>query len=205
MTSVKRQTIGIDVDDVLSRSVEGFAAYSDTRWGVGHEVGKYDENWALFWGISLEEAQKRADEIHDKGVFGTYQPFEHALPVLRQLSATKDLIVITSRRSSAKPVTSTWLEAHFPGLFQGIHYAGIWDSSAHTHHKLQQTKADICRELGVDYLIDDQLKHCIAAAEAGITALLFGDYSWNKMDPLPTGVTRTENWNSVKQYFDPKT
>ena len=150
----------------------------------------------------MEEGQKRADEVHDNNVFGTYQPFEHALPVLKQLAATKDLVVITSRRSSTKPETKTWLEAHFPGIFHDIHYAGIWDSSAHTHHKLKQTKADICREIGVDYLIDDQLKHCIAAAEAGITTLLFGDYGWNKMDQLPDGVTRTRDWDEVRRYFE---
>jgi len=204
MTSVKRPTVGIDIDEVLSRSVEGFTAYSNKRWGTIHNAENYDEDWAMFWNVSMKEAQKRADEIYSSGVFSTYQPFEQALPVLRRLSATKDLLVITSRRRSVASETDAWVRSHFPNIFRNIHYAGIWDDTTNVRHKLNQTKADTCRELGVNYLIDDQLKHCIAAAETNIEAILFGNYNWNEISQLPAGVTRAIDWIAVEQYFDAK-
>ena len=39
------------------------------------------------------------------------------------------------------------------------------------------TKGMLAKEIKADYLIDDQLKHCSAAAELGIPALLFGVYA----------------------------
>jgi hypothetical protein len=59
--SDKQQVIGIDIDDVLSRSAEGFTAYSDKRWGNGHKIEQYDEDWAKFWGVPAEEGQKCPD------------------------------------------------------------------------------------------------------------------------------------------------
>jgi hypothetical protein len=50
--------------------------------------------------------------------------------------------------------------------------------------------------------IDDQPKHCVAAADIGIKALLFGEYSWNRTDTLPVGVARVKDWVAVLQYFD---
>jgi uncharacterized HAD superfamily protein len=64
------------------------------------------------------------------------------------------------------------------------------------------TKTKILAEIGANYLIDDQPKHCIAAAEAGITALLFGDYKWNKDIELKTNMVRVKNWQEVTEYFD---
>lgn len=197
-----RQKIGVDVDDVLSRSAEGFADFSTKRWGKAHRAEDYTEDWAAFWGAPLEEALQRVKEVHTSGVFGKFLHFEAALPALRELAQRYELIVITSRREQLKPETDAWIARHFPDVFSGVHYAGIWDREADPHHLLKQTKASICRELGVQYLIDDQPKHCIAAAESGINALLFGDYAWNRSGELPARVTRVKDWQSVVHYFN---
>lgn len=50
--------------------------------------------------------------------------------------------------------------------------------------------------------IDDQLKHCQAAASLGIKAVLLGDYPWNRTEKLPSGVTRCKDWPAVLEYFN---
>ena len=85
-------------------------------------------------------------------------------------------------------------------MFSEVYYAGIWDTHAKDAHLAM--KAEICREIGADYLIDDQTKHCFAAAEAGIPAILYRDYPWNRNGQLPTGVTRCRTWQDVEQYFE---
>ncbi|HLA48993.1 MAG TPA: hypothetical protein VJY84_00415, partial [Candidatus Saccharimonadales bacterium] len=65
-------------------------------------------------------------------------------------------------------------------------------------------KAEVCREIGADYLVDDQPKHCLAAADAGITALLFGDYKWTRVNNLPKNVIKVRNWPAVLEYFNAK-
>jgi hypothetical protein len=87
---MKREKIAIDADDVLFRSAEGFTAYSNERWGLNLKPENYSEDWAEFWGITLNEGQQRADEIHRSGVFGSYHHFEEAVPVLAQLAAERE-------------------------------------------------------------------------------------------------------------------
>jgi uncharacterized HAD superfamily protein len=197
-----RKTIAID--DVLARSAEGFAAFSNERWGTSMTADDYTEEWTVAWGVSIDEALERSKVLHESGAFGRFANNEAAMTVLEGLRATYDLVVVTSRRIILKSETDTWIEKHFPGIFSGVHYAGIWDETNKDDAliRLKHTKAEICRQIGADYLIDDQLKHCLAAAEAGLAVLLFGDYKWNQHVSLPKNITRTADWGAVQEYFD---
>lgn len=198
-----RQTIAVDIDDVLSASAAGFAAYSNKQWGLRITAADYDENWAKVWGVSIEEAKVRAEHFHTAGVVDGYDYQKGAREALQRLGQTYNLIVVTSRRSVLKPETDQWLERHFPGLFKSVQYAGFWDGEHQTLHALEQHKAAICRELGADFLIDDQLKHCEGAAACGMQALLFGDYPWNRTaEGLPDGIIRVKDWKAAEEFFD---
>jgi hypothetical protein len=97
--------------------------------------------------------------------------------------------------------TLEWLDRHYQGLFSDVHLAGLFDVL--TEHSHKGTKVELITRIGADYLIDDQPKHCLAVAQAGGQAILFGDYSWNRnIGPLPKGVTRCLDWVAVKEYFD---
>jgi uncharacterized HAD superfamily protein len=201
-----RKTIAVDVDDVLARSAEGFVSFSNEQWGSQMTVDDYTEAWDVAWRVDIDEAIARAKIFLTSGVFGTFKYDETALPVLAHLQKRYNLIVVTSRRKILKPQTNEWLDRHFPGIFSGVHFVGIWDDATKddAHTRLKQTKADMCRELGAEYLIDDQPKHCVAVAEAGLEALLFGTYAWNRHGSLPRAVTRVPNWTAVQEYFDAK-
>ena len=64
------------------------------------------------------------------------------------------------------------------------------------------TKGELARDLKVDYLVDDQPKHCLSAAEHGVKTVLFGDHKVGRNLRLPTGVIRARNWREVLEYFD---
>lgn len=203
----QRITIAIDIDDVLSRSAEGFVAFSNNRWGMELTVNDYHEAWAKVWGVSLKEAEQKGAEFHKSGVIGTYIPHSSAYAVLKRLSQRYRLVVITSRRETIKALTDDWLDRHFPNIFDEVQYAGIWDKRRPTDDNVEEllstTKADICSALRVNYLIDDQPKHCIGAAQAGIKSLLFGKYPWNESPTeSPEGMTRVHDWGDVARYFD---
>jgi uncharacterized HAD superfamily protein len=202
---MSRQTIAIDIDDVLSASAEAFAEFSNKQWGMKLTAEQVTEDFAKTWGVTHEEAVPMIEEFLSSDVHHGYRSFKDALPVLRELKSRFKLIVITSRRRRLKPTTDAWIERHFPSTFDEIHYAGIFDDSSpeNAHHRLKQTKADLCRELKVDYLIDDQPKHCLATIELGMYALLFGDYAWNR-DPQATSskLIVVRSWHEVKEFFD---
>ena len=197
-----KETIAVDIDDVLADNARGFAEFSNQRWGTNLTPRDYDEHWAKVWGVDNKETEKRADVFHGSGIFKAYEHNDVALPVLERLSDHYRLLVITSRQRQTQEDTTAWIHRHYPGIFSDdtIHFAGIWDKVE--EQSIGRTKGDIAVSLNVDYLIDDQLKHCRAIAGMGKRALLFGNYTWNQDSVLPEGVDRVAGWKVVGEYLD---
>jgi uncharacterized HAD superfamily protein len=198
---MKQLTIAIDIDDVLATSAASWVAYSNEQWGTHLTVEDYQEDWATMWGIEHDEMRKRADHLFANGVVATFPPYTEAKAVLERLSRQYKLVITSSRNSITRQDTLDWLNRHFSDVFSEIHLAGIYDTGNPDAHKV--TKRELLQQIGADYLIDDQPKHCLAAAEAGIQTILFGDYAWSRgIGVLPAGVTRCNNWAAVQEYFD---
>lgn len=200
-----KKIIAVDIDDVLSLSAEGFAQFSNDRWGMQLTVDDYDEDFAKAWGVPLEQAKLMAESFLSSGIHAEYAHFEEAVPVLRKLGQKFHLIVVTSRRQRLKPETEAWIDRHYKNIFKDVVYAGFFDDAENAHKQLHQTKAQLCLDLQADFLIDDQPKHCLAAAECGMRALLFGNYPWNRHLENSRNLTVVSSWQAVEQYFAGKT
>jgi 5'(3')-deoxyribonucleotidase len=194
------KTIAIDVDDVLAAGAEGFVQFSNGHWGTQLTVDDYNERWGIMWGVDKDEEEKRAKIIYASSIVKDFQPKEEAVKTLKHLAQSYKLVVLTSRAQPSQSDTLLWLEQNFAGIFSDIHFSGFYDGLPEHAHK--QTKADLCKAIGADFLIDDQIKHCFAAANAGIDSLLFGNYAWNREALLPSRVWRVNNWPSVREHFD---
>lgn len=196
--------IAIDIDDVLADNAAGFVAYSNAKWGTNLEVNDYDEHWAKLWNTEhdIDETLRRRDDFMASGSYNSYTSKDRAYEVLKQLSERFELRIVTSRLMVMRDGTMDWLHEHYQGIFKDdtVHLAGIWDTL--THQSINMTKADVVKSIGAQYLIDDQLKHCNAAAELDINAVLFGDYGWNQAEALPVNVTRIADWDGVLAYFE---
>lgn len=199
---MSKPIIAIDIDDVLAVHAASFVRYSNEKWGTNLRVEDYDEHWATVWKVDMEETERRAVEYHASGVIGQYDHYPEALHTLQQLAQNYRLIVATSRRAVVRPETEAWLTRCFPGVFDEVCFVGIYDGGLGNGGAFQKTKLDLLQDKGAEYLIDDQLKHCVAVAEAGLNAVLFGDYSWNQMDALPERIVRCKDWAAVLEYFE---
>lgn len=200
---MKKQTIAVDIDDVLAANAEGFVAFSNQRWGTKLKPDDYSEHWAEMWAIDHDEVDKRRMEIINAKVFTKHRFFDEAKPVLIKLKERYKLVIVTSRGPLIKLETLKWIEKEYKGIFSEVHFAMIWDDSkTDILKKLKFTKAEILQQVDAHYLIDDQPKHCIAAAEAGIASLLFGDYRWNHDTKLVPNMVRAKTWQEVLEYFD---
>lgn len=198
---MSKPVIAIDIDDVLSANAEAFTAFSNQRFGTSLQATDYDEHWARMWGVDMAETERRAVEFHASGVVAEYSRKDNAREVLQELSSRYKLIVVTSRRRSIESHTRAWIAEQYPDIFDDILFAGIYDEGLKKEH-FQMTKSDLFTSSAVSFVIDDQLKHCLAAVELGIETILFGNYSWNQADELPALLTRCENWLAVGEYFD---
>ncbi|MGB4966601.1 MAG: hypothetical protein WBO35_00150 [Candidatus Saccharimonadales bacterium] len=199
---MQKKIIAVDVDDVLSKSAQGFAEYSNREWGHSLTADDFDEDWMKVWGTTLEETRRRAIAFHNDEVFDGFRHFAEAVSVLARLKKQYKLVIATSRRVIVENITRQWVDHHYAGLFEGVYFTGIYDTADRHRDLLARTKNDLLLELGANYLIDDQLKHCLAAKEHGVEALLFGDYRWNQFDgELPSHITRCKDWAAVEAYF----
>ena len=198
---MSRTKIAVDVDDVLADFATGFVAFSNQMWGTSLTPDDYIEHWAEMWGVSTAEALQRREVYFGSGAYCELPHDEQALGVLSRLSQDFDLCILTSRMTSLRDGTYEWIHKHYPGIFRDetIHFAGIWEKVDHT--TAHKTKGDMVATLGADYLIDDQLKHCHAVAESGKTALLFGDYKWNRTAELAPNINRVADWRAVEEFF----
>ncbi len=200
-----KQTIAVDLDDVLASSAADFVLYSNKKWGTNLTPEDYQEHWAEMWEIDIEEAERRAHHIYyESKIQGRVTPLDAAAPVLRRLSANYDLVITTARPKFIEQITREWIEMHHQGIFQNIHFAGIWGEGYHPEDALNLTKADLLERVGADYLIDDHPKHCTGALKKGVKPLLFGDYAWNRNVQLPEGIVRVKDWAAVQEFFDAK-
>ena len=197
-----KEILAIDIDDVLAANAEGFVSFSNERWGTSLKPEDYDEHWAEVWRVDEEETEKRAVELVESGAVGRYKHIAEAESVLRKLHDKYTIHAVTSRRRTVEKETIAWIESHFSGMIDEISFAGFYDDPSQIHNNRAKTKADILKEIGASYLIDDQLKHCLGAAQIGIDTILFGDYKWNQThETLPVNVTRCKDWAEVDQYF----
>ncbi len=198
----KKLVIAVDLDDVLSFTAEGWVAYTNETWGTNLTTDDYDEDWVKVWNVELTEALKRREMVFASGIISKIYHRNDAKPVLKQLAIKYRLVVVTSRLEIVRTETLAWLNRHFTKIFDEVTFTGFYDGTG--REAVKSTKADLLKEIGADYLIDDQPKHCLSAAEVGIKVLLFGDYKWNQVDALPAGVVRVKDWPEVARYFDAK-
>jgi uncharacterized HAD superfamily protein len=198
-----KPVIAVDIDDVLSAHAEAFVEYSNKKWGTNLTPDDYDEDWAKLWKIDQQELEKRSRALFANDIVSSYKHIPDSDSALKELAKNHKLVIITSRRKWISKETTAWLDKYYPKLFSEVHFAGIWDDLEKSSvEKINITKGDIARQIGANYLIDDQPKHCAAAAEAGITGIIFGDYSWNRDFELKPGMVRARTWQEVLEYFD---
>jgi 5'(3')-deoxyribonucleotidase len=190
-----RKSIAIDLDDVLAAHVEAFIAFSNAHYDTNLTVDDYSDYWASLWHVDDEEIERRAVEFHVPESVAGYAVKEEAIVALQKLHKNYDLYIVTARAKALLAITQKWIDKYFPGIFAGVHFVPIWEPN----NKI--TKADICNQIGATYLIDDLPRHCNVAAESGLTAILFGDYAWNRHEPLDEGVIRCKTWDEIVDYF----
>jgi len=197
------KTIAVDIDDVLALNAQGFIAFSNREFGTSLEAGDYQEHWVEMWQVDFKETERRAKIFHESEVVASYEHIKESVFALDLLKDKYHLAIVTSRRNILENSTRAWLDTYFGGIFDDIYFAGIYDDRL-TNGSYAKTKADVFKKIRPSYVIDDQIKHCEAAAKLGINGILFGNYPWNKTTQLAPGITRCRDWNEVLTYFENK-
>lgn len=188
--------IGIDLDDVLADHMSALVAFHNKAYGtlLRAEDFRTFRFWET-WGGTQEEAIQKIHRFYATDDFNRLQPVSGAVEGIETLRRRHELTVITGRTESVIESTHRWLEQHFPGTFSGVHFTNHYPLSG----RPGQSKATICRALGVHLLVEDALDHLAECRESGIPVLLF-DRPWNRAgisSDVEQHVTRIFSWPEI--------
>lgn len=188
---MKRLKIAIDCDDVVVPTASLILNHYNKTYGTSIALKDFYSRDLTIWEVSDSQvAVKRVEDYMTGEEYQTASPFLDAIEVIRELSHHHDLHIVTGRADALTTATKHMLTQHFPEMFKSIEFTNFFSQTPHP-------KADVCKELGVDFLIDDHLHHATTVAACGIDVLLFGNYPWNRSDTLPANITRVEDWHEV--------
>lgn len=196
-----RPTIAIDIDDVLADSTESLRLLVNKRTGanltsehykIDAEYGGYYERVWVEHGLN----EKVSYRDLEKEMVVDVPPMSGVDFAIHELSKKFHVILVTARDKAWEGSTRAWLKMHF-----GHDDVGLYFCESHKNTKAM-TKGQLCKELGAELLIDDNVDHCKSALHEGIQAVLFGNYGWHK--DVPEGLVRCEDWPSILEYMSDK-
>ncbi|XP_016476559.1 uncharacterized protein LOC107798113 [Nicotiana tabacum] len=192
--------VAVDVDEVLGNFVSALNEFIADRYSSYYSVSEYHVyEFFKIWKCSRDEADIRVHEFFKTSYFKTgIHPIPGARQALQKMSRFCNLSIVTSRQNAIKAHTIEWIERHYPGLFQDMHFGNHFALNGQSI-----AKSDICRSLGANVLIDDNPRYAIECAEAGIKVLLFdyeNSYPWSKSESLNGHpmVKKVHNWREVE-------
>lgn len=103
-----------------------------------------------------------------------------------------DPFVITARTESVRSKgTASWLAAHLPEI-------DFTNRVRFTNHYVAGGvgKGGVCRSVGADILIDDNVEFIRDAASCGVIGILL-DQPWNRNCLIPDTAVRVYGWNEI--------
>lgn len=184
--------IAIDCDDVLIETteyiVDVYNQQYDTSVALDKSHDQNNEQWRVPDGTLLIQ---RFNEIQSTEAYARLVPMPEALRVVKQLARDHELHLVTARDGSIEAITEAMLDEYLPGCFTSMEHVGR-----------DRSKGEVCQLLKADILIDDSIRNLLSALEYGLPAggaLHFGEYAWNRVEPLPEGVVTCFDWEAVER------
>jgi uncharacterized HAD superfamily protein len=188
--------IGIDLDDVLSKTTEGFIEFHNKNYGTNLDV-KTKEKYG-WWEIidqPRDVYEKRLIKFNATQYFKNTQPVKGAREILERLKKNNELFVITARGDDVKGDTEKWVKNNFPNIFSEIYFTNQFGQTG-----TKISKRMVCDNLDIDVYIDDSLEFALECARQNRKVYLL-NYPWNQTDKLPEGVTRVYSWGEIGKFI----
>jgi uncharacterized HAD superfamily protein len=187
--------IGVDIDDVTCEFVGNYLKYHNKRFGTNFSFENTSKH--LFWedmGLTSSEIQPLFGDFHRECLpLENFPLFEGAKETISSLSENNEIFFITSRPEKIMPETKKFLDKNFSHIkFKLIHSGEIYGKN--------KTKADICKDNGINVLIEDSASFCLECSKKGIKTFLF-DQPWNRdfNESQFENITRVKNWEEISE------
>jgi 5'' nucleotidase, deoxy (Pyrimidine), cytosolic type C protein (NT5C). len=190
--------IALDIDDVVANTIDAVHLWANNIAGAKLTKEDYRTNEGDYWNYyeQVWERHGLSDKLSFSSVLETMTTDQSNIAVvegaresIQELKSRYDFVFITSRPPYHKDATRLWIDEHIdPSISVYMAYNPVADREA-------RSKGEICADLGVSILIDDNVDNCQSAIDYGVDALLFGTYGWNQK--APAHMKRYDSWKAI--------
>lgn len=152
--------IGIDLDGVLAEFVTPFLDFENQRYSstfTTNDVHNYDLSKVL--GITPQKLIQELSDFYSTSSFQKLLPIAGGQIATTELAKDHQLHVITSRPSEIHCATEEWLDREYPTRFHSVHFSLDYLAAARSGRK-----DDLCRDLGIDVMIDDSIEYLTSSS-----------------------------------------
>ena len=181
--------IAIDIDEVIVRFIKKYMEFADKK---GFKRVDYKDVYSYnLWevlGIKKELVFELLKEFTLEGIYDDLDFVEGSKEGIVFLKNNYDIYFITSRPDYISKKTRDFIFKEFGVLGNRVFFSGDVSGSA-------KKKDEICRDLGIDLIIEDNGEASLNYAEAGLRVLLL-DKPWNQ-GIKHEGIFRCFNWGEI--------
>lgn len=198
---MNKPIIAFDCDDVIvSTGLLLIKHYNQLHGTNVQPQDFYSKDYEHVWQADPEIATRDLFAYLLTDAYANLAPMDGAVETLKKLSNNFTLYIVTGRPVETEQATHEWIEKYLPNIFEEIIFTNFFKLS--DSKGALRTKADVCKELGAQWLIDDHLHHIRNVTEQGITGLLFGDLPWEKLSEPSAFIVEIKDWQELSSYFD---
>lgn len=164
--------IAVDVDEVLVNLLQPMAKWKRHKLPT---TKKYNYLYREIFDVSEEESQKILHDFYQSSDFMYLKPIKGSQYAMCKLKhKAKKMYIVTGRQEIVREKTELWINTFFPGIFDDVILTNSFT-------KDEVKKVHICKSLGINTIIDDNIDICKECINANMDAINFvGDdiYPW---------------------------
>lgn len=183
--------IGLDLDEVLADTIKSLLQWHNEIYETNFQRGAVTSyNLWKTWGGNREEAINKVYDFYQSAHFKKIQPVKDSQEGVKKLQLKNRIYVVTSRPHDIYNETLSWISEHFPNQFVEVKLTNQWAKKGKG-----KNKKDLCKELGIEVIVEDSLEYAQECSQSGIRVLLL-DCPWNKSKEIDR-VKRVFSWREI--------
>ncbi|HRX63843.1 MAG TPA: hypothetical protein P5060_01930 [Candidatus Absconditabacterales bacterium] len=172
------KVIAVDLDEVLSETAR--ALLKRNRYRINGNKLHWEDlvsyNLREIPGLNVTKIQGfwiYMRFLIGAGLWNKIKPVSGAKTKLKEFKKKGyKLHVVTARHFLLRFATGVWLYFNYKHIFSSIEFANFFT-------RFSTKKSEICKKIGADFIIEDNLENAIDCANAGVKVYLI-DKPWNQ-------------------------
>jgi len=187
--------IGIDIDGVVLNYMKGYLEFYNQEKNTNYKSEDiFSQDFGKSFNTSLEEARETVRLFRKTDIFKNLDLIEGAKEGILGLERNNDICFITARHESVKQTTRGVFGKIFPDKNFEIFFSGeLWGSG--------KTKGEICLELGINIMVEDNVDYALDCAQNGVKVFLL-DTPWNKDYTKHENLIKVKDWTELIKFLE---